>query len=268
MFRTISRSFFAALLLIGLVPLAILGAVIIRLQRTVLLDQSTRELQAVSSAVALNLDNYMNELLHDTRLVASLPDVHQMDPAQQQLMLTHVYEESDRFGQMAIIDLDRRVQLTARPQELGQIKMSRSFGQASSGVQSWVLSPWPFSPGLAIHIHTPLQNEENEMLGVMGAAVPLTVMTPLLTQFDLGERDEIFVLNRDNFVLIHPDQEKFEQSQSQPYDHMFALETRPTLRPLKTRSGWVHFRGARLYKRMERSISRFIPTSTIWAGPS
>ena len=205
MLQTINRRFLATLLFISLVPLAIVGAVILRFERQALLEQSTRELETVSMAVARDLDVYVDELLHDAAVMASLPELTGMDGAKQQVILEHLYHQSGRYGQLAVIDLSSQILLTARPQELITIEHIDSFRRAATGVQSWVVAPALFSDNLVLHMHTPLVYESGETAAVLGSPSPLGNLVPFLTEFDLGAGSDVFVLGDDDRVLVHRD---------------------------------------------------------------
>ena len=222
MFRNINRRFLATLLLASLIPLAILGLIIIRFERQILLDQSQKELQTVSSAITLNLNTYVDELLYDARVMSVLPDMQSMDAALQQNILTHLHQDSQRYGQLAVIDLTRTILLTARAQQPTQIPDNPSFRHASVGIQSWIVAPWLFSDDLALHVHTPLRDETDNIIAVMGSATPVTSLAPILGQFSLDERDKVFVLDRDNRVIAHQDS---DVQQARPnYDQLFLAE--------------------------------------------
>lgn len=207
-FKTLYQRLLILLLVFGTVPLAVAGFILIQMERETLLNQSERELNGVASATARNLDNYLHELLLDSRSIALLPDIRSMDPARQQAVLEQLLPLYDRYGQLAIIDLSGQILLTGRPQETVNISQIESFDNAAGGTQSWYVAPGLFNEDLVLHMHTPILGEDGRPMAVLGSPVPLSNLAAIVSLENKTSGYEIFVLGADQRVLIHPDLEK------------------------------------------------------------
>ena len=73
LFTPLRRQILIALIAIGIIPLAIAGAILIMLDRQALSTQSARELTGLARGFGAEVDLYMSSRMNDTRAIASLP---------------------------------------------------------------------------------------------------------------------------------------------------------------------------------------------------
>ena len=172
-FKTLHGRFLTALVLVGILPFALVGLIVVNIETRALNEQSTRELTGLARGLAGELDTFLNELLKDSQAIASLPQIVSMDPAQQEPLLKDLFVYYYNYGQLAIADLDGQLLLAARPQELVSIAHVPSFQKAASGQQGWVIAPNLFNDTLILHMHTPIRDANRNLVGVLGSAVPL-----------------------------------------------------------------------------------------------
>ncbi|MEM7117598.1 MAG: cache domain-containing protein [Chloroflexota bacterium] len=204
--KTLYGRFLMALIIVGIIPFALIGFVIVNIETRALNDQSTRELTGLARGLAGELDTFLSELLRDSQAIASLPQITGMDLPTQEAILKDLFVHYSNYGQFAIVDLTGQIQTTARPQELVNITRVTSFQNASTlGQQSWVIEPGLFSETLVLHMHTPIRNANREVVGILGSPVPLGTPANILAEIDIGGQGEAFVLDEKGLVLLHPD---------------------------------------------------------------
>lgn len=197
--------FFLALLLIGIIPLSVVGFIIISSNSQALREQSERELSGLASGLAGEIDAYLFGLLNDAKVIAALPDIVSMEPERQGPLLQELFQLNYGFAQIVTTDRDGQMLATARPMELRSIGHVMSFQRAlNGGEQSWVVDRAVFGDGLDLHIHTPIQGRDGRIAGVIGSPVPLSSMAGAVERVSSGIQGESFVLDENGVVLFHP----------------------------------------------------------------
>ncbi len=194
---------------LGMVPLVVAGLFIIQTVQTNLIEQSQTELNIVSQAMAAEITHFVEELRNDASLMADLPVIQTMELEQQAPYLTQAWDHYDRYGQLAIIDLDGQIQLTAREQAPINVSHIPSFNVAAEGQQAWVVAPALFDEQLVLHMHTPIWADatKQEQVGVLGSPIAFPKIASILDKYDHNMPASVFVLGNDNRVLIHLDPE-------------------------------------------------------------
>ena len=207
--RRLGTRFFLALVLVGLLPFGVIGLYLINLESQSLTTQANQELKRLSGDVAEELETYVAELLQDSQIIATLPEVVSMDIERQQPLLERLFTHYDRYGQLASVDISGQILTTARPMELISINHIPSFVVAATEAkQSWVVAPHLFNPDvLVLHMHTPILDEGQELVGVLGSPVSLARLTAVLADTSIGG-GQAFVIDEQGLVLLHPDPEQ------------------------------------------------------------
>lgn len=203
--KTLQGRFLTALILVGIIPFVLVGLIVVNIETRALNEQSTRELTGLARGLAGELDTFLNELLKDSQAIASLPQIVSMDPAQQEPLLKDLFVHYYNYGQLAIADLNGQLLLAARPQELVSIAHVPSFQKAASGQQGWVIAPNLFNDTLILHMHTPIRDQNRNLVGVLGSPVPLGTPANILAEINIGGEGQAFVLDEMGKVLLHPD---------------------------------------------------------------
>ncbi|MEM7113446.1 MAG: cache domain-containing protein [Chloroflexota bacterium] len=197
--------FFLTLLLIGILPLSLVGFVIVSLNSRALMEQSERELMGLASGLAGEIDAYLFGLLNDAKVIAALPDVVSMDPERQEPLLQELFQLNYGFAQIVTTDRTGQMLASARPMSLRSIGHVQSFQRALNGIdQSWVVDSAVFGEGLDLHIHTPIYQDDGQIVGVVGSPVPISSMAGAVERVSGGIQGESFVLDENGVVLFHP----------------------------------------------------------------
>src|SRR5919206_72280 len=89
--RTLQARFLLALVLIGVLPLALVGLGVAALDRQALIDQSSQELTGLARGFAGELDVHFEDLTSICRGIAVLPAVVSLDPTQQEPVLKELF---------------------------------------------------------------------------------------------------------------------------------------------------------------------------------
>ncbi len=199
--------FLFALILVGIIPFALITLILVRFESQTSAEQTNRELTSLALVLSDELEAFLNEILQDSAVIASLPEIASMDPARQELILYNLYNQYERYGQLAVANSTGQIQAVGREMPLGSIAHIDSFQMAKkTGQQAWWVGPAPFDETIdLLHLHTPIRNDTNEIVGVLGSPVTLPGLSEFLAVVDLGNQGEIFVLDATGQILLHPD---------------------------------------------------------------
>lgn len=222
LFRKLSSlqvQFLLALVLIGIFPSGLVSLVLINLESKALTDQSTRELTGLARGIAKELDTFLEEVLMDSEAISELPDIVSMDPNQQTPLLLGLHAHYGRHMQLAVAKLSGGLQAAAvtPPIPLEQVSIAKiqSFQiAATQGKQAWWVGPALFNDSLILHMHTPIKDTNDQVIGVLGSPVSLPRLSSLLEQLDLGSNGQAFVLDDTGKILLHPDAEERDSRRS------------------------------------------------------
>ncbi|WP_420632407.1 response regulator [Candidatus Leptofilum sp.] len=194
------------MILIGILPMALVGSWLIYLESRSLEEQANRELTIVAQNFANRMDTFVGNLLADAQAGAALPGIYDSPEHHQQTLLHMFSAHFSSYGQVAIINPDGQIELVAKPQELININHIPSFQQVvATEKQAWVIAPALFNDNLLLHMHTPIFDDDGRFTAVLGTPVPLGNLTDILRDIDSGLA---FVVDETGQVLLHPDPEQ------------------------------------------------------------
>jgi signal transduction histidine kinase/HAMP domain-containing protein len=204
--RTLRAQLFLALLLVGLVPLALLGIGSALLQREAIGEQSARELTGLARGLAGELDTYFDGLLSETRALAALPDITSMDADRQREALTGLFLHHAPFTRLSIFDTAGQRLVSSHSSGPDSIPERDSFETAVlRGQQDWEVGPLKSTGRQSLLINTPIRDRERRVVGVLGAVVDLQSLSAVLARVPLGGGGRAIVLDSESRVLLHPD---------------------------------------------------------------
>ncbi|MEM7134415.1 MAG: cache domain-containing protein [Chloroflexota bacterium] len=215
--RSLHTRFLAILVLVGILPFLFVGVLLIRQQSQALQMQASRELMGLARGLAIELDSQLNELLESSRAFAALPEMVHMDAKEQEDLLRLLYVHYRTYGQLAVADTFGQLQATGTDSPLVSIAHVPSFQKAVRGKQSWVVFPALFNDNLILHMHTPIFDQSQNVVGVLGSPVAFPSLASSLDSLNIGG-GRSFVLDRNGIVLIHPDAE--EAAKRRDYSEM------------------------------------------------
>ena len=203
--QSLNGRFLIVLIAMGVLPIAIIGIQLIRTQQQSLIQQSGQVLNLDADAFSAELNWYIDELQRDTQAIASLTEIRDLDPSTQQRTLDTLKEGAfKQFGKLAIVDLDGNIQLSNPKTPVGtNIAHVESFQKALEGEQSWVIAPAISHRDLVMHMHTPIYDESNHVIAVLGSPVGLPVLNNIVSASDeMGDDKFAYVLGEEGTVLL------------------------------------------------------------------
>lgn len=219
LFSSLQARFLVAMILVGVLPFSLMGMTLIRQERQALKDHATQELTLLASIFSEQLDSLLKEYLKDSQAIASLPEIVSMDPERQLPVLRELYEHHYTYGQLAVADIEGQLLVVGRDMPLVSIAHVESFQSAAKGQQDWVIAPTLFNDTLVLHMHTPIRNETDEVIGALGSPVKLASLRQFLDKLGTGVGGRAFLLDESGRVLIHPNVELAEERVSY-VDHL------------------------------------------------
>lgn len=231
--KSLQARFLAAIICIGIVPFTLAGILLIHQERNALKMQASRELIGLAQGLSAELDNQLQGLLQEARVMAALPDMAGANVTEQKQLLRLLHEQYNKYGQLALVDLSGQVLVASTDMELINISHIVSFQQAAAGQQAWTVAPALFDSKLVLHLHTPIRNTQGEVVGVLGSPIPFPSLAATLKTLSSAGR-QAFVLDSSGSVLIHPETAEAERRQSYaawiiPTFHRSAITTGETI---------------------------------------
>ncbi|MEZ4708174.1 MAG: cache domain-containing protein [Caldilineaceae bacterium] len=211
--KSLQARFLMALICIGIIPFALAGILLIQQERAALVMQASRELSGLAQGLSAELDNQLQGLLAEARVMAALPDIVGMSPKEQKPLLRLLHERYNKYGQLAVADVNGQLLVASTDMELINISRIPSFQAAAAGQQAWIVAPGLFNSQPLLHIHTPIREPDGQVVGVLGSPIPLPKLADTLRKLSVAGR-QAFVLDASGAVLIHPDWVKTAQRQS------------------------------------------------------
>lgn len=205
-FQTLQAKFLLALILVGILPLGLVGVSIAKLDSENLADQSASELRGLARGLANQLQTMLEDMLMDMQALASLPEIISMDPTAQTRLLQQLYLQKPKFSRFYIFDLDGKLQASSHANETVEMGEMPLFQQtATQGTQVWSIVAYPDDTTRELWIYTPIRNAQQEMVGVIAGKVDLKDIVTVLERVQVGGKGRAFVLDAENRVLLHPD---------------------------------------------------------------
>lgn len=206
---TLRTRFLIALVLVGTVPLGLLGFGIAWLDSKVISEQSARELTGIARGLSGQIDVYIRGLLQNTRAMARLPAIVSMDAAQQRTLLNEILHYYPDFTRLSTFTRSGIRLASSDPSDRDDGRSAATTGSfqktVKNGDQSWEAAP-AFPPhGSSFLIHTPIRDGEQRVVGVLAAVVNLQQLSAGLGRTPFAGKGDAFVLDSDGQVLLHPD---------------------------------------------------------------
>jgi signal transduction histidine kinase/DNA-binding response OmpR family regulator len=194
------------LVLLGILPLGLVGLAIAVRDRGVLAEHAGRELTGLARGLAGQLQVYIAGFLNDTRAIAALPDLVSMDPARQGPMLQELFHHRTEFARLSVFDLAGQRAASSHPGGAPSIAGRDSFHAATQrGQQAWEVAHALSTGRLSLLIHTPIRGADRHVVGVLGAVVDLASLSADLAHVASDAGSRAVVLDAAERVLLHPD---------------------------------------------------------------
>jgi len=204
--HTLRAQVLLALVLIGILPLGLVGLSVANRDRRALEEYSARELTGLARGLAGQLDIYLDELLSNARAIASMPSIVSMNPPRQGMLLKELYhhypriarlETFDRFGQF-LTSSDSMEEPIISQQDI----LHRTLTQ---GRQMWTVAGDARSGRSALLFYTPIRNDKRLVVGVVSVVVDLEDLSAVVARVPIGGGGQAFVLDTSGRVLLHPE---------------------------------------------------------------
>ncbi|MBI3966546.1 MAG: PAS domain S-box protein [Chloroflexi bacterium] len=225
--RTLQARFLAALMVIGVVPLALVGLGEAVVDHRAIAAQSSRELVGLARGLAGQLDIYLAGMLSDTRAIAAVPDTVSMDVVRQEALLREMFQQYPVFSRLWIVDRYGQQLASSHSEGWTPVTADRSFQAAvERGQQMWEIGVERETGQSAVIIHAPIRNAERKIIGAVGAAVTLESLAANVTRVPVGGGGRVSVLDGGGRVLLHQDR-TLMRTGTRPPQSTLPLSARP-----------------------------------------
>jgi signal transduction histidine kinase len=225
--RTLQARFLLALVLIGVLPLALVGLGVAALDRQALVDQSAQELTGLARGFAGELDVHFDDTSSICRGLAILPDVVSMEPARQEAVLKELFLQYPSFARLSTFDTAGRRLASSVEGGAPSIAGREAFDLAMArGQQAWAVDPAQTNGRSSLTIVTPIRDSARGILGAVGVVVDMTNLSSVVERVPVGSGGQTFALDHEGRVLLHPDRQLVQERPD--YSHLgIPLGSRP-----------------------------------------
>jgi PAS domain S-box-containing protein len=221
--RTLRGRFLFTLIITGILPFTVVGFVLLNTQSRTLRELSARELANVANNTSQELDIFLRESLLDARAIAALPDIMSMEPARQAPTLQSLHKLYGRYAQFGIANPHTgQLLLTMPPMTLLSIAHLPSYQDAAKGKQQWVIAKALTGDKQILHIHTPIFDANQQVIGVLGSPVPLPNLATILKVHRVGAGN-VFLLDPTGKIFVQANAEVLDAKLN--YLQYFGLTT-------------------------------------------
>jgi signal transduction histidine kinase len=204
--RTLHARFLLALVIIGVLPLAIVGLGVAALDRAALVEQSSRELTGLARGLAAELDVHLEDLWSINRGIAALPEIVSMDPARQRSLLRDLYLQYPAFGELAVYDTSGRETASSHARGAQSLAGFEALEDAvEGGREAWQVGPGPDQARSSLLLAAPIRDPTRAVVGAVVAVVDLASLATAIERVPIGAGGQAFVLDAAGRVLLHPD---------------------------------------------------------------
>ncbi|MDQ6858649.1 MAG: HAMP domain-containing protein [Chloroflexota bacterium] len=176
----------AALLVVGVVPIALVSVVSIQKTRTDLTDLGVTNIQQRSTSTAAALDAYLQNRLDDIVLVSRLPDVLRYavdrDPAMKDAARAALKAAADRSGEyesVAVVDMTGKIVAASVATDEGtDVKFRQYFITPSTTGKSFISDPSysVITNKPALFFSAPVKAADGSVLAVVRSRLNLTAI--------------------------------------------------------------------------------------------
>ena len=194
-----------AMVIVGMIPIGLVGLGIAFYYHEALVAQSSRELSGLARGVAGTLDVHLDGLLRDSQAIALLPEAG-ADAAEQERLLRDLFHAYPTFTRLSIYDADGARLASSSPGGLAVNDRPALREAIERGQQTWEIREAAEAGRRALVIYTPMRDAERRVVGALGTVVDLENLSIVVGRVPVGGGGSAFLLDRDQSVLLHPDQ--------------------------------------------------------------
>lgn len=195
-----------AFVLIGILPVAVVGVWGAMAARAAIAEQSARELNGLARGLAGHLDTRIATTMDQARAIAALPDVVGMDPARQDVVLRELYQQLPGVSRVSTFDIRGQRLATSHDGGATLVGVRESFQDAVRlGRLAWEVAPSISSGRESLLINTPIRDADRRVVGVVGVVVDLANLSSVVAAVPIAGGGCAFVLGPDGRLILHPD---------------------------------------------------------------
>ncbi|HLH25328.1 MAG TPA: cache domain-containing protein [Chloroflexota bacterium] len=210
--RTLQARFLLALVLIGVLPLALVGLGVATLDRQALVNQSSQELAGLARGFAGELEVHFDDLTSICRGLAVLPAIVGMNPAQQETALRNLSPQYEAFARISTFDTTGRRVASSVDGGASLIAELEAFQTAMArGQQAWDVHPALTGGRSSLTIVTPIRDADRNVVGAVGVVIDMATLSDVVEHVAVGAGGQAFVLDDDGRVLLHPDRQLVQE---------------------------------------------------------
>lgn len=203
--QTLQTQFLVILVVIGLLPLGLVGLGVALLDRQALTEHATADLTRLAQGLAGQMDGTLEGLGRTVRLLAALPEVVSMDPRRQALVLQEPVHHAYAMVGLATFDPTGQPLASAPPRGGPAVAGWASVPLAApAGHQTWRLVHTLPMGRPALRLDTPIQDTDQQVVGILSALVDVETLVSGGRTVPGGSAGQTVVLDATGGLLPHP----------------------------------------------------------------
>lgn len=201
----------ASLILLAVLPMLGLTLITYLVQRNLVMSHIQDDMQRIVSFIA----NDQEQLLHRTRqllfALVRLPEVQETAPGSCRTLLTRLLQESPRYGNLGVIDLEGRVTCSAVPMTMADGFAGEEWFERSIRTGDFAMGTCRLGNGIgdaALIISYPVMDGSGKVRRIAFAAVDLAQFNQLMSHVQVPASAQFSMLSRSgNILSCYPEPE-------------------------------------------------------------
>lgn len=175
--------------------------------------QADKDNLILARTVALRIDQHLTRMAEGVEALAQRPDIRSMNPDQQVTPIRIALESNALYYRLYIIDRSGNITVNEPPNPAmtGKNYSNVSYfrGPMETG-KSHFSDVFMEGQELLAVVSTPIRGENNEIVGIINAAVSLSKgkLSEFMGGLDVGGKGYAVLVDRKGTLVVHPDQER------------------------------------------------------------
>lgn len=234
--RTLRARIVLILMLMAVLPLVASGIVISNYMKDTLTEEAAEKAKTIIQNIDDSITIFMNQKKSTVKFIANTNIIKSMDKEKITEFLTTVTSNDSDFSRFYVADVDGyffTAPYDIATAENNNVSNEAWFKQALNSKRIYLSNPRKdaLSDRLIISMSYPIVNDDDEVIGVLNAEIPLTTFSVMFMNMNIGNGAISYLTDSEGYIIAHVDP-------SLPSRHVSVLEHQFVKDALAGKSGF------------------------------
>jgi PAS domain S-box-containing protein len=203
--NSLSDRLLLALLAVAIIPLGVVGLGEAVAARQVVEEEAGRELSGLSRGFGAQLDQYIQGIFEDGRVLATQPAIRLVEPVATAAALADIRERYPYFRGLMVLDRSGHSLTGSEAGDAVDPLDEPAVQRSLEGTQSWSLARERGAQPSSFVTYTPIRDLTNQVVGVFVARVDITYFANTVARAHADGHDRVLVVDHTGRILIATD---------------------------------------------------------------